>query len=189
MNRDQEFITGLKNNDAKIYSDFVKSFSSKIYNTALGILQSKEDAEEVAQDVFIKIFQSIEQFDAKSSLSTWVYRITTNKALDALRNKKRKSPWSVFVNFFGDSGELEHTAVDFVHPGVLLEQQENAKILFKAIEKLPDRQKAVFVLHKVEELSYQEIADTLELSLSAVDSLMSRARANLKEHLKSNKYE
>lgn len=183
MNSDSTFITGLKSQDSKAYSDFVKSYSSKVYNTSLGILQNKEDAEEVAQDVFIKIFQSIQQFDGKSSLSTWVYRITVNKALDALRSKKRKSPWSVFVNFFGDSGELQHNAVDFIHPGVIMEQREHASQLFKAIEKLPERQKAVFVLHKVEELSYQEIADTLELSLSAVDSLMSRARTNLKQYL------
>lgn len=183
MNSDSTFITGLKSQDSKAYTDFVKSYSSKVYNTSLGILQNKEDAEEVAQDVFIKIFQSIQQFDGKSSLSTWVYRITVNKSLDALRSKKRKSPWSVFVNFFGDNGELQHNAVDFVHPGVIMEQREHAAQLFKAIEKLPERQKAVFVLHKVEELSYQEIADTLELSLSAVDSLMSRARTNLKQYL------
>lgn len=188
MHSDTVYIEGFKNTDAKIYNDFVKHFSPKVYNTALGILQNKEDAEEVAQDVFIKIFASIESFDGNSSLNTWVYRVTTNKALDALRSRKRRSAWTVFSNYFSDGGEREHSAVDFVHPGVLLEQQENASLLFKAIDKLPERQKAVFILHKLEDQSYQEIAQILELSISAVDSLMSRARTNLKTILKSEHY-
>lgn len=184
MNNDSIFIEGLKSNNSKTHYEFVKFYSSRIYNTVLGIVQDREEAEEIAQDVFMKIFKTIHFFDGTSTLSTWVYRITVNKAIDALRVKRRKRPWSVFVNFFNEGQEVNHSAVDFAHPGVQMEQKENASILFKAIEQLPDRQKAVFVLNKLEELSYQEIAETLHLSLSAVDSLMSRARSNLKQYLK-----
>lgn len=188
LHSDTVYIEGFKRMDSKIYNDFVNHFSPRVYNTALGILQNKEDAEEVAQDVFIKIFGAVESFEGDASLSTWVYRITTNKALDALRSRKRRSAWTVFTNYFSDGGEVEHPAADFLHPGVLLEQQENARLLFKAIEQLPERQKAVFVLHKLEDQSYQEIAQIMELSTSAVDSLMSRARTNLKTILKAQHY-
>lgn len=163
----------------------MKHYSPKVYNTSLGILQNKEDAEEVTQDVFMKVINSIGSFDGSSSLGTWIYRIAVNKSLDYLRAKKRKSPWSVFVNFFDDGQEVIHSVTDFVHPGVQLEQKENAIMLFRAIDKLPERQKAAFILHKLEDLSYQEIAYTLEITPSAVDSLLSRAKANLKQHLKS----
>ena len=181
MISDLEYINGLQQENPKVYASFVKKYTPRIYNTSLGILQDRQEAEEVAQDVFIKIFQSIHRFDKKSSLNTWVYRITVNKALDALRSRKRKS---FFLTFMGDQLN-EQNAVNFVHPGILLEQQENAMVLFKSLNRLPERQKVVFILHKLEDLSYAEIAETLQLSTAAVDSLMSRAKANLKEILKS----
>lgn len=185
MSDDSNYIGGIISNDSKTCTAFVKQYSSKVYNTCLGILQNKEDAEEVTQDVFLKVIDAIHTFDGSSSLSTWIYRIAVNKSLDFLRSKKRKSYWSKFVNFFDDGQEISHNVSDFVHPGVQLEQKENAALLFKAIEKLPERQKVAFILHKLEDLSYQEIADTMEISPSAVDSLLSRAKTNLKQQLKS----
>jgi len=183
LKTDSEFIEGLKSNEPRLYAEFVGVFASRVYNTALNILQNKEEAEEVAQDVFMKVFQTIDTFDQSSTLKTWIYRITVNKSLDALRYKKRAKRWSVFVNFFNDEGEQKHTAVDFVHPGVQLEQKENASILFAAIDKLPERQKAAFVLCQLEDMSYKEAAATLEITVSAVDSLMSRAKKQLREQL------
>ncbi len=188
MKTDSEFIEGLKCNEPKLHAEFVGVFASRVYNTALNILQNKEEAEEVAQDVFMKIFQTIHTFDQSSTLKTWIYRITVNKSLDALRYKKRAKRWSVFVNFFNDEGEPKYTTVDFVHPGIQLEQKEDADMLLGAIEQLPDRQKAVFVLHQLEDMSYKEIAATLETTVSAVDSLMSRAKKQLRERLKSLPY-
>lgn len=178
MKTDVEYIAGLKSNDRRLYAEFVGVYASRIYNVALNILLNKEEAEEVAQDVFMKIFQSVESFDRSCSLKTWIYRITVNKSLDALRTRKRKTTWSVFSSFFNEEGEDKIVAVDFKHPGIQLEQKEDAEILFAAIEKLPERQKAVFILFQFEDMSYKEIASTLEISASAVDSLMSRAKNN-----------
>ncbi|WP_018342710.1 RNA polymerase sigma factor [Cytophaga aurantiaca] len=188
MKIDAEYIAGLKSSDRKSYAEFVGVFASRIYNIALNILQNKEEAEEVAQDVFMKIFQSIESFDGSCSLKTWIYRITVNKSLDALRAKKRKASLSVFSNFFNEEGEEKIVAIEVNHPGIQLEQQEEAEILFSAIDKLPERQKTVFVLYQFEDMSYKEIATTLEISASAVDSLMSRAKKQLREYLTTLSY-
>ncbi len=183
MKADAEYIAELKSNDRKAYAEFVGVFASGIYNVALNILQRREEAEEVAQDVFIKVFQSIDSFDGSCSLKTWLYRITVNKSLDMLRQRKRKTPWTVFVNLFGEDGEEKETAVDFVHPGIQMEKKEEAEILLAAIDKLPERQRTVFILYQFEDMSYKEIASTLETSVSAVDSLMSRAKKQLREQL------
>ncbi|MGN6647762.1 MAG: RNA polymerase sigma factor [Cytophaga sp.] len=183
MKTDADYIAGLKSNERKAYAEFVGVFAPGIYNVALNILQRREEAEEVAQDVFMKVFQSIGSFDGSCSLKTWIYRITVNKSLDMLRQRKRKTPWTVFVNLFGEDGEEKETAVDFVHPGIQMEQKEEAGILFAAIDKLPERQRIVFILYQFEDLSYKEIASTLKTSVSAVDSLMSRAKKQLREQL------
>ncbi len=190
MKTDAEFIAGLKSNDRRLYAEFVRVFASRVYNVAFNILQRKEDAEEAAQDVFIKVFQSIDSFDGSCTLKTWMYRIAVNKSLDALRAKKRKTPWKVFIQLFSDDGEEIQTAVAIepIHPGIQLEQKEEAEILSSVIEKLPERQKAVFVLYQFEDMSYKEIASTLEISVSAVDSLMSRAKKQLREQLNSLVY-
>lgn len=188
MKTDVEYIAGLKSNNRQLYAEFVDVFASRIYNVALKILQNKEEAEEVAQDVFIKIFQSVEMFDCSCSLKTWIYRITVNKSLDVLRVRKRKTGWLVLSSFFNQEEEEKIVAVDFENPGIQLEQKEEAEILLIAIEKLPERQKAVFVLYQFEDMSYKEIASTLEISVSAVDSLMSRAKKQLRAYLNTLSY-
>ena len=87
------------------------------------------------------------------------------------------------TSLFGNNDELKHHPADFVHPGVQLENQERASILFKNIDKLPDNQKVAFTLHHVEGLSYQEITEVMQTSLSAVESLIHRAKHNLRKSL------
>jgi len=188
LKTDAEYIAGLKSNNRQLYADFVDVFASRIYNVALRILQNKEEAEEVAQDVFMKIFQSIDLFDGSCSLKTWIYRITVNKSLDVLRVRKRKTGWLVLSNFFYENNEEKIAAVDFKNPIMQMEQKEESEIIFAAIEKLPERQKAVFVLYQFEDMSYKEISSTLEISVSAVDSLMSRAKKQLREKLNTLSY-
>ena len=128
---------------------------------------------------------SVAQFKGDSKLSTWLYRITVTKSLDFLRSKKRKKRFAFVQSLFGsDSNEPLVEQASFVHPGVQLENKERAVILFKAIDKLPENQKTAFTLNKVEGLSYQEVAEVMEVSLSSVESLMFRAKNNLQDHLK-----
>ena len=159
-------------------------FKSRVYNTALSYLQNTEEAEEVTQDVFVNIFRAAARFEGKSSVSTWIYRITVNQSLDRLNHRKRQKRFGLLVDFFG--GNPAEPATDlphFDHPGVVLEQKENARILFQAIESLPDQQKTAFILSFIEDLPRQEVAGVMQISLKAVESLLQRAKTNLRKRL------
>lgn len=154
-----------------------------VYNTALGILQNSEDAEDVAQETFVQAYESVKTFKAESKFSTWLYRITVSKALDHLRRKKRKKRFGYLQSLVGNDNQTIIEKPDFNHPGVALDNKERAAVLFKAINQLPDSQKVAFTLHKLEGLSYQEVSEVMKTSLSSVESLMHRAKINLRKWL------
>lgn len=177
-------IAQLKAGDGAAFKHVVETHRTLVYNTALGILQNTDDADDIAQEVFIQVFHSVKDFKGDSKISTWLYRITVTKSLDHLRNKKRQKRFGIMQSLFGkESNEPVVEQSSFVHPGVQLENKERATILFKAIEKLPENQKAAFILNKTEGLSYQEVADILGLSVSSVESLLFRAKTNLQKYL------
>lgn len=184
-----ELIQNLREGDELAFKQLVETCQDMVFNTALGIVQNPEDAEDVAQEVFIQVYRSIDQFKGDSRLSTWIYRITTTKALDLIRSKKRKKRFAFVTSLFGPNNEPVHEPIDFQHPGVVLNKKEQAAILFKAIAQLPENQKVAFNLYKTEELSYQEIAAIMGLSVSAVESLLFRARQNLRKLLEKNFYQ
>ena len=181
---EKELILRLKKNDEIAFGFLVDLFSKKVYNTCIGMLQNLEDAQDVTQEIFITIHLNIKDFKEESSLSTWVYRISVNKCLEFIRKKNRKKRSGIFRSIFSSDGEkaLDNHS-DFTHPGIQLENKERSIILFKAIGLLPEQQQTAYVLHKVEQVSYNEIAVIMELSLSAVESLLFRAKQNLKKHL------
>lgn len=154
-----------------------------VYNTALSYLQNEEDAEEITQDVFIELHHSLAGFRAESSLKTWIYRITINKSLDYIKYRNRKKRFGIFNCLNQDQSSLKMLESDFHHPGIVLENKEKAAILFKAINSLPEVQKTVFILSKVEGLGNVEIGEIIKKSVGAVESLNSRARENLKKEL------
>jgi RNA polymerase sigma-70 factor (ECF subfamily) len=178
-----ELIQLLRAGDELAFKSLVANYQDLVYNTALGVVQNSADAEDVTQEVFIQVFRSIDQFKGDARLSTWIYRITTTKALDHIRSRKRKKRFAFITSLFGPNDELVHEPIDFQHHGVTLDRKEQAALLFRIIDQLPDNQKVAFTLHKTEELSYQEIADVMKLSVSAVESLLFRARQNLRKLL------
>lgn len=161
----------------------VLAWQDMVYNTALGIVQHTADAEDITQEVFIQVHQSIKGFKGESKLSTWLYRITVSKCLDHERRKKRKKRFAFIRGLFNDTTGAEVDIPDFVHPGVLLDNREKAGILFDAIAKLPEKQRIAFTLNKVEGLSHQEIGEVMHTSVSSVESLLHRARNNLRKEL------
>jgi RNA polymerase sigma-70 factor (ECF subfamily) len=173
-------------NQKEAFSLFIQQHQSLVMNTALGILQNNEEAEEITQDVFLEVYQKYESFKGESSITTWLYRIATNKCLDLLRRKKSKKRFAFITSLFqSESNEPVVDAAHFVHPGVLVENKEKAAILFKAMEQLPEKQKTAYVLCEIEMLSYREIADAMQLSVSAVEALLFRARQNLRKSLEN----
>jgi RNA polymerase sigma factor (sigma-70 family) len=182
---EKQLLQGLQSRQASAFKYLVDKYQTKVYNTVLAIVQNSEEAEDVAQEVFMEVYESVEKFRGDSKLSSWVYRIATTKALEAYRKRKTQKRWGGFLSsLFGENNEVVHEPADFVHPGVLLENKERSTILFKAINKLADNQKIAFTLHHVEGLSYQEITEVMRLSLSSVESLLFRAKTNLRALLK-----
>ena len=171
-------------------SDFTtlyNEYSVLIYNVALNYLQNIEDAEEITQDVFIQLHTSIHKFQEKSSLKTWIYRITINKCLDFIKHKNSQKRFFIFGKKSQNEFEILNIS-NFEHPGILLENKEKAKLLFGIINELKENQKTAFLLSKVDGLSNTEISAIMELSISSVESLVFRAKTILKDKI-ANKFE
>lgn len=162
------------------FRDIYNQYSLRVYNTTLSIVQNKDDAEEITQDVFVEVNRSLENFQGQSAVGTWIYRIAVNRSLDFLRKKKRKKRWAIF-----GKDEEAVSIPDFHHPGVQLENKEKAAILFKAIDRLPENQKTAFILAMIEELPQKEIAEVMKISTEAVESLIQRAKSNLRDDLEN----
>lgn len=180
---DHELITAIAKGDQKAFKLLVDTYKNRVYNTVLGFVQHIESAEELTQDVFVKIYNSIGDFKNDSKLSTWIYRISVNQALDFVRKTKRKKRLATIFSLFNTDNEIVHQPVNFDHPGVVLENKERAAVLFKAVNHLPDKQKTAFLLQKTENCSQQKIAEIMQIKEGAVESLLTRARTNLKKLL------
>jgi len=159
----------------KIYNDH----SSMVYNLCLNYLQNTHDAEEATQDVFVKVHEKRAGFQEQSTLKTWVYRITVNQCLDVLKAKKRQKRFGVFQRIFGEENTAELEVPDFNHPGVQLEDKEALEALYRRIDALPDQQKTAIILKYLDDLPQKEIAEIMQLSVKAVESLLMRGKQNL----------
>ena len=176
-------IEQLKQGDEVAFKTIVDTWQDMVYNTAIGIVQNAEDAEDITQEVFVQVYQSVSSFKGDSKFSTWLYRIAVTKSLDQVRRKKRKKRFAIVRSLFGEESEVAVHPPDFHHPGVRMEKKEDAATLFKAINHLPENQRVAFTLHKLEGLSYQEVSEVMETTVSSVESLMHRAKTNLQKKL------
>lgn len=178
-----EFIIRLKRKEESAFRELVDGWKDKVYNTALGLLQHAEDAEDLSQEVFIAAWNAIDGFRADASIGTWLYRMTVNRSLDLIRKKTRRNRLEFIRSFWEGGGKEEKEGPDFYHPGVALENKQDAAILFKAIRQLPEKQMVVFSLQKLEGLGNEQIALILQTTIGAVESLEQRAKANLRKKL------
>ena len=179
-----EFIQNMQQGNQQAFAELVELYKNKIFNTAIGILQNEHDAEEITQEVFIEVFRSIKNFKNEATLSTWIYRIAVNKSLDFIRKSKRNKRFGIVVNLFKEeTNEPIVHPKNFFHPGIALEKKEKSTILFAAIEQLNERQKTCFVLKHVEGLSQREISEVMQCAEGAVESMLSRAKENLRKIL------
>lgn len=151
-------------------------YGKRVFNLALHYVLNVEDAEEITQDVFVTLFQKRDQFREEAHLATWIYRITVNKALDFCKYKARKKRW-------WQRQSLDHATepADFNHPGADLEDRESVQFIFRCIDNLNEQQRTALILHKIEGFSQQETAEIMKISTKAVESLVQRAKMNLKK--------
>ena len=178
-----ELVLLLQQGDESAFKKLVDEWQDMVYNTAVSIVQNADDADDITQEVFIQVYQSISSFKGESKFSTWLYKVTLSKALDHEKKKKSKKRFAFVQTLFGNNNDEELHPVEFDHPGVQLEKKQRANELFNALKQIPDKQRIAFTLHKLEGQSYQEVAEIMNTSLYAVESLMGRAKTNLKKVL------
>lgn len=166
------------------FKQIYDTYIDMVYNLSLNYLQNSTDAEDVCQNVFVKVHKNIDKFQGKSSLKTWIYRVTINQCHDFIKAKKRKKRFGNVVSLFQENkADSTLPLPDFNHPGVILEDKEAVVNIFSKINELPNNQKTALLLKSIEGLSQKEIAEVMEISSKAVESLLSRARSNLKKKL------
>ena len=170
--------------DARAFGELVKRYEGKIFRLAQHITQNREDAEDVLQETFMKAYEHLDQFKGDSKFYTWIVRIAVNQALMKLR--RRKTDKSVSLDDQIDTGEdtiLREIAAWGEDPEQQFSREELGGILESAIESLEPLYRSVFVLRDMEELSTEETAEALGLSVPAVKSRLLRARLQLRERL------
>jgi RNA polymerase sigma-70 factor (ECF subfamily) len=182
---DKEFIEKLKQGKQAAFSQLLDEYEQKVFGTCISFVPNKEDAEDIAQEVFLEVFKSISKFKGNSKISTWIYKIATNKCLEFIRKKNTKKRFAFMQTIMGTEIPLDKTSyfTEFNHPGILLENKEKSATIFKAINTLPETQRVIFTLAKIDGKSYQEIVEITGKSLSSVESIMFRAKKALKDKL------
>ena len=178
---ESEIINSILSGDKSAFGLIVKKYQGMITNTCYSFLMNKEDAEDVAQETFIEAFIAIGKFKENSKISTWLYRIAVNKSIDFLRKKNRIKRFALLSNIF--SYEIEIEDLNTNNPQEVIESQERLAILNSAINLLSKNQNIAFRLSKFDKLSGKEISEIMNLSLSSVESLIHRAKENLKRIL------
>ena len=182
---DQKLLRKVAARDHTAFRSLVEQYQSLVMRTCYRILGNREDAEDVAQEVFLKMYQKAKTFRGESQISTWLYRVAVNLSLNLLRKRKRVR----YLDFFTVSkNQPEGPAITLKssednRPDRKLEKTEKSRILKKALDSLPEKQRVAMILHKFEGLSHREIADILQTSLSSVESLIHRAKGNLQKKL------
>lgn len=167
------------------FLDIYEQHQHLVFNLCLHYLPNRQEAEEAAQDVFVKIHQKLPGFQEKSSLKTWVYRVAVNHCLDVLRARRRHKRFGFLFSLFDEKSGKQTDPPDFDHPGVLLEDREALEILFKKINQLPENQCTAIILKYLDDLPQREIADIMQISEKAVESLLMRAKSNLNKKVNS----
>ena len=184
-NKTEISVEALRAGDREEFSRLVDTYSGPIYRLALKMLGIPTDAEDVLQNTFMKAFQHLKEFEGRSSLSTWLYRIASNEALMLLRKQRPEITLSDAVP--EDDDNSDYSPAQFTDWCCLPEDEflssESQAALDRAVQHLPETQRIVFILRDIEGLSIQETREALNLSETAVKTRLLRARLRLREEL------
>lgn len=173
----------IKNKDEQTFHFFVEKHHKLVLNICNNILNNYDDAMDVSQEVFIKFYESAESFRGDSKISTWLYRISVNKSLNFLRAKKKNKWFSSLDVLFNDENKTIDPEDQELKPGEDLEQNENKKALYYALNKLPEKQRIAISLNNFDDLSYKEISEVMEIPVSEVGVLINRGKKKLHKEI------
>ncbi len=177
---DRDVVEQVLAGNVDAFSVLVKRYQDRIYSAALNYVSSPEDAVDIAQETFVKAYSKLRTFDSASAFYTWLYRIAINTAIDHLRKRKSRPADSLDDDKFTEIGFEPETKDPTSDPERVLARNEQARMLRQAISSLSEKLRSVVVLHDVEGLSQEEVAEILKVPVGTVKSRVSRARAELR---------
>ena len=182
---EKQLVDDLIRGDENSFRLMVNQYRQTVVNVCYRIMLNTEDAEDIAQEVFVEVFFSIKKFRGSSKLSTWIHRIAVSKCLDEIKKRKRKKRIAMFGKTTG-LDEIVHwfSGNDFADSRII--HSEELEKLNIALNKLPENQRIALALSKIEGLSNTEISEILEKSVSSIDSMVFRAKQNLLINLNTN---
>jgi len=166
------------------FETLMRKYYARILNFSYRFVGDRDTAEDLAQEVFIKVHRSGSSYRPQAKFQTWIYTIAKNLSLNAVRSMKRQAV-SLDQDVDGEDGAMQRQLADpkAEHPAQVLQRQETAVIVQEAVNSLPENQKLAVILRRYERLSYEAIAETMGCSPEAVKSLLNRAKENLKVKL------
>ncbi|MBM7686418.1 RNA polymerase sigma factor [Defluviitalea raffinosedens] len=184
-NKDEKrLVNKAKNGNIAAFEELITAHEVKIYNIAYRMFHNEEDAKDLSQEIFIKVFENIGKFKGNSSFSTWLYRIATNTCIDELRRRKGKETYSIDAEVETDEGNMKREYSDLKpNPEEMAINKEVSIQIQNAMDHLSEEHKTAIILRDLQGLEYNEISEILECSLGTVKSRISRARRQLIELL------
>ena len=188
MTREEELniIHRITGGESELFETLVLENQTAVYNLALKMTKNEQDALDISQEAFIKAYSSLGGFRGESKFSVWLYRLTYNLCLDFLRKQKRFPVSSItYIDEDGESRELEIPDFDS-SPEEMLQRTETRLIVHEAVCLLPDDQRQIFVMREYSGMAYEDIAESLSISIGTVKSRLSRARQKIVKHLLSD---
>jgi len=182
--KERELIRRAKQGDMLAFEELILQHEKIVYNLALRMMNHSEDAQDISQEVFLKAYRSLQNFDERSAFSTWLYRITHNTCIDEMRKRKGKQCYSLEEELESADGSMQRQVADAGDtPEESLMRKEQKSEILQALDTLSEEHKAAIILRDVKGMAYEEIAEILELSLGTVKSRISRARNQLKTEI------
>jgi len=182
--KERELIRRAKQGDMLAFEELILQHEKIVYNLALRMMNHSEDAQDISQEVFLKAYRSLQNFDERSAFSTWLYRITHNTCIDEMRKRKGKQSYSLEEELESADGSMQRQVADAGDtPEESLMRKEQKSEILQALDTLSEEHKAAIILRDVKGMAYEEIAEILELSLGTVKSRISRARNQLKTEI------
>ncbi|HHW49075.1 MAG TPA: sigma-70 family RNA polymerase sigma factor [Clostridiaceae bacterium] len=189
MNAEEKsLINKAKCGDIEAFEQLIEVYQKKVFNIALRMIGNYEDANDIAQEVFIRVYRSLGGFKEQSAFSTWIYRITTNVCLDELRKRKNKNVVSIDEDVKSDDGEIKRQIeANEPTPEAVAEKNYIKQVVNDAINQLSEEHRTVIVLRDIQGFSYEEIAKITKCPEGTVKSRINRARHALKDILSTKK--